>query len=197
MDAFDGDGEWTYDPDLVCNVLALEVNGRKEDVEVVIDSGADVSVAPIWLAKSGTKVARTGVVMQDAQGNRIPEVQTRLLDIQVPTVEGDSVLIREKFSIARISSVILSLGRLLRSGWELGGGANGPILSRGRHQVPIRLRRNTLTVLATVSMVVAAAGIENSDFAQALAPPRQVNMLTFDDLGPLPKEAKDCARRPG
>ena len=46
-------------------------------------------------------------------------------------------------------------------------------------------------------MVVAAAGIENGDFAQALAPPRQVNMLTFDDLGPLPKEAEDCARRPG
>eukprot|EP00439_Symbiodinium_sp_Y106_P046034 s5482_g5.t2 len=113
MDAFDGDGDWTYDPDLVRNVLALEVNGRKEDVEVVIDSGADVSVAPIWLAKSGTKVAKTGVVMQDAQGNRIPEVQTRLLDIQVPTVEGDSVLIREKFSIARISSVILSLAAYL------------------------------------------------------------------------------------
>ncbi|CAE7232609.1 unnamed protein product [Symbiodinium sp. CCMP2592] len=128
MDASDKDGEWTYEPGLSCGVLALETIPGKEDVEIVIDSGADV--------------------------------QTRLLDLEVPTSTGETVCIREKFSIARISSV---------------------------------LRRNTLIVAATVSMVVAA-GLEAPLEAKAARP---INMLTFDDLGPLPKEVEACARRPG
>ena len=100
MDATDNDGQWTLEPGLagaegnpedwvlvpeVAQVLAVQAQS-----EIVIDSGADISVAPFRLAGLGASTRRSGVMMQDAQGNRIT--------------------IREKFCIAPIENVILSLG---------------------------------------------------------------------------------------
>ena len=94
----------------------------------------------------------------------------------------EDVTIREKFAIADIGSVILSLGRLLRSGWQLGHTPQGPNLTRDACQVPIKLRRNTLTVLAMISTIAACA----------VAP-----VSTFDDKGRLPPAAEECAQTPG
>eukprot|EP00439_Symbiodinium_sp_Y106_P049880 s4767_g6.t1 len=109
MDVTDGDGEWA------------------EELDVVIDSGADVSVAPLRFGSFGTAAPSAGVVMQDAQGHRIAQHGSRVLDLDVGTLEGGKVTIREKFAIAKIEAVIVSLGRLMRQDW---------------------LRRNTLTMMA-------------------------------------------------
>ena len=93
--------------------------------------------------------------MQDAQGRKITEVDTRILEVGVQTLAGDEVTIRERFCIARVRSTIISLGRLLRAGWLLGDEGGRPVIHKGPHKVPIRLRRNTLTVGAMISEVAA------------------------------------------
>ena len=47
--------------------------------------------------------------MQDAQGRKITEVDTRILEVGVQTLAGDEVTIRERFCIARVRSTIISL----------------------------------------------------------------------------------------
>ncbi|CAE7949814.1 unnamed protein product, partial [Symbiodinium sp. KB8] len=125
MDVTDNDGQWTLESGLagaeespedwvivpeVARVLAVQAQS-----EIVIDSGAHISVAPLQLAGLGTSTRRSGVIMQDAQGNRIPEMQSRILDLEVATCDNQVVTIREKFCVAPIENVILSLGRLLRN----------------------------------------------------------------------------------
>ena len=198
MDATDGDGNWTFDPSLG-DTYPLSVLAVQARSEIVLDSGADISVAPLRLASLGTAAGRSGVVMQDAQGRRIPEVESRVLDIEVETLEGNSLLVREKFCIAPVKSIILSLGRLIRWGWALGTHGGRPVIERSGHRVPIRLRRNTLTILAMVASIAAGPQLTtgsptNSNYSMT---PRQVNMMTFDDLGRLPPEAEDLASNPG
>ena len=44
--------------------------------EVILDSGADASLLPLWLAKEGTPLKKNSNNhggLQDAQGNRIPQ----------------------------------------------------------------------------------------------------------------------------
>ena len=89
--------------------------------------------------------------MQDAQGRKIEEHCSRTLDLEIETIDGDRVLLREKFAIARIEAVIVSLGRL----WALGTHNGRPTIAQEGHRIPVRLRRNTLTVLATVSAISA------------------------------------------
>eukprot|EP00439_Symbiodinium_sp_Y106_P057167 s3995_g8.t1 len=200
LDATDGDDEWIF-PSGPCFDLRPGAEERTEEVdmvravqrhsqvavEVVVDSGADVSVAPVSLIHLGERTERANVPMQDAQGKRIYEIDTRILHVAVKTLRGPEVTIREKFSIARIGTVILSMGRLIRAGWELGGAGGWPLLRRGGHEVPIRLKRNTLTVPASISAI----------FAEDLPEPREVNMMTFDDVGTLPTELAAVAPRPG
>ncbi|CAE7605318.1 GIP [Symbiodinium sp. CCMP2592] len=182
MDASDGDGHWTICPGLEeasgspAGVLAVRAQGSVS-VEVVIDSGAD------------------------AQGKRIHELDTRNLEVELETVDGATVTIREKFSIAKIESVILSLGRLIRAGWSLGDNGGRPVIRRNEHQVPIRLRRNTLTVLATISAIMTGGTgsvAEGASPASGSNPPAsRVNMMTYDDMGTLPAELFSVAGRPG
>ena len=95
----------------------------------MIDSGADVSVAPLRFGSFGTAAPSAGVVMQDAQGHRIAQHGSRVLDLDVGTLEGGKVTIREKFAIAKIEAVIVSLGRLMRQGWCLGSCGDKPSLN--------------------------------------------------------------------
>ncbi|CAE7252941.1 unnamed protein product, partial [Symbiodinium necroappetens] len=110
---------------------------------------------------------------EDAQGKQIVEDCTRALTITIRDNGGNEVVIREKFAIAAVNSVILSLGRLLRSGWVLGHGPEGPTIARGGNQVSIWLKRNTLMLTAVVSTILAC------------------------DAGALPPEAEDAVQQPG
>ena len=206
MDHTDGDGQYTVagDAQEVCQVLA--VIGQAQEIDVVIDSGADVSVAPLHFRNFGCPTRRSGIVMQDAQGKQITEVDTRILEVGVQTLAGDEVTIKERFCIAKLRSTIISLGRLLRAGWLLGDEAGRPVIHKGPHKVPIRLRRNTLTVGAMISEVAAPSEEEEAEPTEKAGhkkgtevpnTERGVNMLTFDDIGPLPPELEDVVQVPG
>ncbi|CAE7289458.1 unnamed protein product [Symbiodinium sp. CCMP2592] len=199
MDATDHDGNWTLEtnePNANCDLYAqvpgnvLAVQAQPVQVEVVVDSGADVSVAPLRFAGCGSEGPPSEITMHDAQGRLIPERGTRLLDVKVEDTAGNMVTIRERFSIARVSSLILSLGRLLRWGWQLGHESGMPVISREGTRIPIRLRRNTLTVMGFVSLISLAG--------QVPAASGCVNALgVSDDMGRLPAAAEGLAHQAG
>ena len=188
MDTTDLDGDWTF-PDgvpeldltrangVLASVMAVRSGALGSDcrgVEVVVDSGADVSVAPLEFARLGTAAEEMGITMQDAQGRKIPQLGTRLLKLEVESKDGNMVAIREKFCMARVSSFILSLGRLLRGGWTLGHDDDGPYVEQAGRKLPIKMRRNTLVMAAAVSMISA-----------------------LDSGRPLPLEAENVIHQPG
>ena len=156
-------------------------------------------MAPRHLAKFGARAKKSEVVMQDAQGKTIPELGTRILNVELGTEAGEKVTVREKFSIAPIATVIMSLGRLLRSGWELGQSGGAPVIRRDHHVVPITLRRNTLTVWGEISRIEVAEQEEKeaTPSDKTSNEPNHVNAVTFDDTGPLPPELQTIATRPG
>ena len=98
---------------------------------------------------------------------------SRILSVAVKDVDGRPVQIRERFCVANIGSVILSLGRLIRAGWNMSHGAFGQCLVKDGCSVPIRLRRNTLVMAAVVSAIA------------------------MFDAGPLPPEAEEVASQAG
>ena len=186
MDASDWDGDWTEE--VIASIRAVSAYGR--EVEVVVDSGADISVAPCAFADLGSPGTPAAVTMHDAQGKEIVELGSRVLDIEVRSLEGETVTIREKFAVANVGSLILSLGRLLRWGWELGHEGGGPVIKRDGCRLPIRLRRNTLTMLGIVSLISASCG-QPAEAAKVNA------ASVFDDFGALPPEAEELVGRPG
>ena len=190
LDSQDGDGVWTIVPgDLpVYNLEPSEPDAEEEpgvlasilqigaDVnvtEVVVDSGADVSVAPLAYQNVGQHAPASRVQMQDAQGHRIAERGSRILSLAVRILEQGIVTIREKFAIAAVNSVILSLGKLVRGGWTLAHTETGPAITKGGCTIPVGLRRNTLVIAATVAMVAAL------------------------DSGALPPEGEEAVMNPG
>ena len=166
MDSTDEDNEWVvWEPSVFDqNLLETEVEinmvqhyGRVQpggtEVEVVMDSGADVSVAPLDFAGLGDPAGPLEVFMRDAQGHEIQQHAARYLNVEVQDDEGKWVTIREKFAIAKVNSLIISLGKLWRSGWRLSTGKKGPVLKQGERILPMRLRRNTLVMTALVSSI--------------------------------------------
>ena len=99
-----------------------------QQIEVILDSGADASLLPLWLAKEGTPLKKNSNNhggLQDAQGNRIPQKGLRLLTLTFvkPSRNGEPpsmCRITEAFIVADVLNPLLAIGKLVREGWEIG-----------------------------------------------------------------------------
>ena len=91
--------------------------------------------------------------MRDAQENHIPNRGQRTLSLEIESTSGAMVTVKERFEIADVKAFILSLGRLLRSGWTLGAVNGCNVVRCGDCAFPISLRRNTLVMEAMVSTI--------------------------------------------
>ena len=191
MDVTDGDGEWIVEPGLA-ETQASAVLAVQARMEEVIDSGVDIAVAPLKLAMLGKLVKRSGILMQDAQGRRIPESESRVLEIEVETLGGHPHLVAGDV-LHRPGLLHYHLnGARIEMGVGLWGRAAAGTATK---------RRNILTVLAIVSSIAAATvcGEPSGPGAESRSSrtPRNVNMMIFDDLGRLPPEAEVLAAKPG
>ena len=182
MDITDNDGEWTFAEDAArdsttetidAGPVVINMVRASGPIEVVVDSGADLSVAPLCYANKGEHAPMPKVIMQDAQGKRIHDKGARNLTLEVETATGDQIILKERFNIANVSSVILSLGRLLRNGWNLASEGGKQMITRDGVGIPVSLRRNTLVL----SAIVAA--------------------ISLMDSGPLPPELEEITGHQG
>ena len=89
-------------------VIASTVGGRKSRrIELILDSGADVSVAPSWMQSFGRKApASAKWTLRDAQGGNI----TVQHEIMLQDSRGNQVKIEEVFLIANVIKPFLAVG---------------------------------------------------------------------------------------
>ena len=155
----DSDGQWTTE-DLQCvgspdpEIIFLQMVSCGEMSNVIIlDSGADCSVAPMWCQGKGAKGQFVQAILHDAQGATIPSAGSRRLEIACKTYAGEPVVFKEEFVIGNVQNPLMSLGRLMRRGWTIATQNGQHFLSGGKVHIPLYLRRNTLVMDANICVV--------------------------------------------
>ena len=128
--------------------------------DIILDSGADVSVMPSNWMSLGDTISMSQVPhvqLLDAQGACVPHHGQRKLHLDL----GDTV-VEEDFAATSVEGPLLSLGRLFRQGWELKCNREGPgkqitsFLCYGDEvRIPVFYKRNSPCVRAWVRAVEA------------------------------------------
>ena len=134
---------------LISDLHVRMINGRaysdefEEDVQLILDSGADISVLPERYGSVGEAAAvPSSVRFRDAQGNNLAVQSVRNILVRI-----GSCSFRETFIIARVTSPLLALGKLLRSGWTISQSDGGPCLQYEDS------KRNSLVTDARICMI--------------------------------------------
>lgn len=133
---------------------AADSSGTKE-IEVVLDSGADISLAPLWMRMYGrTAPVKARVILRDAQGTKIRVTDQRIIEVEFEDVQGNLVKVEEVFLISSVVHPLLAVGKLLKKGWEFRDGtAKGTILTEGTTKIAVNYNNNSLTAKAFVRAV--------------------------------------------
>ena len=131
-----------------------------QQIEVILDSGADASLIPLWLAKEGTplkKNSNSHSGLQDAQGNRIPQKGLRLLTLTFvkPSRNGEPpsmCRITEAFIVADVLNPLLAIGKLVREGWEIVTTNEGRVFvdPEKETEIPVHFKKNSLASFAFI-----------------------------------------------
>ena len=136
----DCDGVWTVDTSDVNHVRA---------VEIILDSGADGSALPMEDAHTGVATASDDRLrFVDAQGSPLNISSTRLA-----TVDFGDFSLKEEFIVASITSPLLSLGKLMKHGWNLQKVDNSLHLVKADKAIPVAFKRNSLCISGNIRMV--------------------------------------------
>ena len=174
----DADEEWCMDPCLVENNLDVgpgpyslhAVNHEDFSGCIILDSGADMSVAPMSFNRHGDRSDCVCPVLRDAQGVLISAEGIRKLTLACVTSTGETVELRESFVVGNVKSPLISLGRLIKCGWKLTHSDDQICLSNGRHDIPVGMRKNTLVVNANIRAVGAEEDYEPEVFPSGVLP---------------------------
>ena len=159
FDAYEADREWV-EHDRVRGVQTNQTSAVQALVkgsyyQVVLDSGADLSVMPKSWLEAGYGTASTSgmaVRMMDAQGGVMPNFGSRTI-----TLDLGQACFQEVFHASDVDAPLLSLGRLLKKGWSLAHRNNMLHLCNDAEEVeiPVSFKRNSLIVDAQVFAVQA------------------------------------------
>ena len=156
FDALDGDVSWVEE----AKVRGIQVPTKAPPVElspgdvheVVLDSGADVSVMPrSWmLSQVGELTDGKSVRMLDAQGRLMANHGSKNI-----VLDFGPACIQDEFYASDVHAPLLSLGRLLRRGWSLDHKDGILCLCHAVEAVtiPVSFKKNSLVVDAQVMMV--------------------------------------------
>eukprot|EP00435_Cladocopium_sp_Y103_P063021 s303_g24.t1 len=141
-----------HEPNTVCTSQNIRAVGysNHEDVEVVLDSGADGSVLPLAYGDVGyADKSFDGSKFIDAQGKPI-----QVKGVRIAEVRFGSVVFRERFIIAAVTSPLILMGRLLKDGWLLNTDKDGKMsLVRKSKQIPVHFKRNSLCAVGAIRML--------------------------------------------
>ena len=140
---------------MIKNVNTFEV----PTVTMTLDSGADLSVAPMEYYSLGLPGGQRTATMVDAQGEKIQSTGNRKLKLIVETRDGDSIEFIEQFALGRgVTHPLMCLGRLLRTGWVVMQDNEGLYLENRQRdvQIPARLERNSLVMDVRICAVKIA-----------------------------------------
>ena len=141
-------------------------------VEIVLDSGADGSVLPLEYATVGEPDRETGdFCYVDAQGKPIA-VKT----VRVAELHFGNVAFKERFIVAKVTTPLISMGRLLRSGWSVANGKRNSLCAYGN----IRMMTSEDETSNTHHVRALTLGPALSNLASGWNQPRSCNVAAND-----------------
>ena len=152
MSATDDDDRWTLSPTVkqhlgvVSNMDAYD--GGTSVCDVILDSGADTSALPLKYGHVGIEGPAVDTCYVDAQGAPLTVQSTRLANVQF----GD-VTFKERFIVSDVTCPLLSLGSVLRAGWNIMHMGGTPHLVKDDMKIAVMFRNNSLRARGQISMV--------------------------------------------
>ena len=91
-----------------------------EEVEVILDSGADCHVLPIEGWYDAGQDSKANFVLQDAQGRVIPGASVREnVEFIMMKKDGTKFTIRNQAVLAEVKHPLFALGKLWKIGWSI------------------------------------------------------------------------------
>ena len=171
MSCTDSDSDWIFSPDASpcapnsdsdssissCSHRSFHVRALSETAahnmtslccDVTLDSGADTSALPLSFAGVGDRCQDPSTTFVDAQGVPLSVESTR-----IATVQFGDVCFKEKFIIADVTSPLIALGHVIRSGWNLVQRDGNPCLVKGDIVIQVLYRNNSLCARGFISRV--------------------------------------------
>ena len=152
MTATDDDGRWTLSPSGAHHVRAVNAVETFEthvtECDIILDSGADTSALPLKFSCIGDEGPRPDVSYVDAQGATLDVKSTRLANVQF----GD-VIFKEKFIVSDITCPLLSLGNVLRAGWNIVHIDGNPHLVKDDMKIEVLFKNNSLCAHGRISLL--------------------------------------------
>ena len=152
MSVSDGDGGWTLSPDCEFHLRAVSntvnFDAVLEDCDIILDSGADTSALALKFASVGIEGPAPTTSYVDAQGAPLDVRSTRLADVRF----GD-VIFRERFIVSDITCPLLSLGAVLRSGWNIMHVDGNPCLVKDDRKIDVLFRNNSLRARGQIAVL--------------------------------------------
>ena len=164
----DNDDVWTVEAEL----------DHLRMVEIILDSGADGSALPLEYSNTGVALASDDKLrFVDAQGSPLNISSTRLA-----TVDFGGFSLKEEFIVASITSPLLSLGKLMKDGWNLEKLDNGLHLVKADKAIPVSFKRNSLCISGSIRMLEDSKSLHVRDVK--LKDVLQRVKTTWSKLGP-------------
>ena len=125
------------------------------EVEVILDSGSDVSILPEAWSSIGTQGKMPPLQYRDAQGNPIKITASREAYVTL----GDTSF-REVFAIGPVTCPILSFGKLVKAGWSLTKASGKHMLAHGDKRISVGFKKNSLVTSGTIRAVMETGDAE-------------------------------------
>ncbi|CAE7566837.1 RE1 [Symbiodinium sp. CCMP2592] len=158
MSYSDSDGEWTFangSLSVVTFAPEHQVCAIHQDIEIVLDSGADHSCLPAAFGSTGTSAPPLQATFRDAQGNVISPTSVRNAKLDL-----GPLTITETWLIGPVTTPLLSLGKLYRQGFTVGRVNNELKLFREGDEaygVPVFMKHNSLCVRGSIRVMQSDA----------------------------------------
>ena len=92
----------------------------ENNIPVVLDSGAGMSVLPMKFKNVGLALSKKSV-LRVAQGTRMAVGAIRQAIVELVDDEGNKACIKETFALSNAAEPLLALGKMLKKGWTVAG----------------------------------------------------------------------------
>ena len=132
--------------DLAVRAIQQSSSHDSSPCEVILDSGADVTVLPMDIFGDVGVASKSGVRLRDAQGGAIPQSTGRAnVTFEVDDVEGKVLRFTDKVILAKVKQPLLCAGKLMKGKWlPQYDSSNNLVMSDGERAFPLQWSRNSL-----------------------------------------------------
>ena len=132
------------------------VPASERNLEIILDSGADVSALPLCFADVGVPDPHASKVQYaDAQGNPLRVQGARIAEVCIGPLK-----FYERFAISGVTSPLVSLGKLSKAGWFVMPKQSSLWLADTQTDIPIQYRHQSFCAHGTIRMLTCSEEVK-------------------------------------